>query len=241
MLAPSPLLAMRAALLILGCARGSALTDTTSARPALRLRGGAALIGPLSPGALFNSYSCLLAAAPLQTNTITAAGLAVLSDSIAQKLEPSSAGYDRERGAWMLVWGAGAYGALVHYWMIFLTWLWPHARTQWAHTIGKVATNQATLSPALNAIFFAFVIWTRTKPRLRIDLGKRQQLMFKYRADLLPTCLRSTGYWACMQTINFRVIPMRFSVLWVNCAFVFWTTFLSLIGNRVNCDDDGCK
>ena len=53
------------------------------------------------------------------------------------------------------------------------------------------------------------------------------------RADLLLTCLRSTAFWAIVQTANFRLVPTHFGVLFTSLGFVLWTTYLSLIGNRL--------
>ena len=35
-----------------------------------------------------------------------------------------------------------------------------------------------------------------------------------------------------MQGVNFKLLPEKFGVLFVNAAFVVWTTYLSLVGNR---------
>ena len=147
---------------------------------------------------------------------------------------------DRERSAWMVVWGAAIYGAVVYFWLQFLGRLYPLARTSLCQLVAKVATNQAVMSPLLNGGFFAFVIWTRTVPKLQMGAEKRSQLIAKYRTDLLETCKRSTLYWSFVQTMNFRFCPPRYGVLLVNLAFVFWTTYLSIVGNRTACDDDGC-
>ena len=92
--------------------------------------------------------------------------------------------------------------------------------------------NQFFMSPGLNGGFFAFVIWTRTAPKLLMTSDKRAQLMAKFKQDLLPTCARSCVYWTIVQGINFKLLPEKYGVLFVNAAFVVWTTYLSLIGNR---------
>ena len=216
---------------MLWCPLAAALSpDLDAALPLLRLRGGFGLVG----GAIA-SYNNALALAPLQTNMASAASLAVLSDSIAQGLAPRENGpavWDFERSAWMSVWGAIMSGAVIFYWLRFLTWLCPLARTSLSQLGLKVFVNQLVMSPGLNGGFFAFVVWTRTAPRLAFNVAKRQQLMAKYRADLLTTCLRSCYFWSVVQTVNFRVLPPQYGVLFTNAAFVLWTTYLSLVGNR---------
>ena len=198
----------------------------------LRLRGGLSLAGCASSA--LASYHAALAVAPLATNTASAAGLAVVSDSIAQTLTPSTptTSWDFERSAWMAVWGAVMSGALIFYWLRFLSLLFPHARTSAAQLVGKVFVNQLVMSPGLNGAFFAFVIWTRTAPKLAMDAAKRRLLRDKFRADLLSTIARSCVFWSVVQTTNFRFLPQQYAVVWTNGAFVIWTTFLSLIGNR---------
>ena len=195
-----------------------------------RLRGG---FHPALTAAL-HGYNSALAAAPLATNAASAASLAVVSDSIAQVSSSSSsaAAWDFERSAWMAVWGALASGVLIFYWLRFLAMLFPQARTSAAQLVGKVFVNQLVMSPGLNGGFFAFVIWTRTAPRLVMTAAKRRLLVDKYRADLVATCARSCAFWSIVQAINFRYLPLQYSVLFTNAAFVIWTTYLSLVGNR---------
>ena len=139
--------------------------------PVLRLRGGLSVAGCLA------SYNMALATQPLTTNAVSAAGLAVLSDSIAQSaVSPRAPSWDFERSAWMSVWGAVMSGAIIYYWLKLLGALFPSARTSLAHLVGKVFVNQLVMSPVLNGGFFAFVIWTRTAPRLRLTAVKRQRI-----------------------------------------------------------------
>ena len=202
----------------------------------LRLRGG------FLAGCAANTLSCYnlaLEAAPLATNVASAASLAVVSDGIAQSLTAppaATSSWDYERSAWMAVWGSFASGALIFYWLRFLSTLFPQARTSAAQLIGKVFVNQLIMSPGLNGGFFAFVIFTRTAPRLVMTAAKRRLLLEKYRADLLATCARSCAFWSVVQAVNFRVVPLRYGVLVTNFAFVVWTTYLSLVGNRASQD-----
>ena len=64
------------------------------------------------------------------------------------------------------------------------------------------------------------------------DAAKRRLLRDKYRADLLSTIARSCVFWSVVQATNFRFLPQQYGVVWTNGAFVIWTTFLCLIGNR---------
>ena len=220
---------MPAALLIFAIAR---LPSPSPQLSPLRLRGGYGLVG--SAGSALACYNSALAAAPLTVNVLSAAGLAVVSDGIAQSLSTSSSpsAWDMERSAWMSVWGAAISGALIFYWLQLLNLFFPLAKTSIAQLSGKVCVNQLIMSPGLNGGFFAFVIWTRTAPRLVMNAAKRRMLRDKYRSDLLATCARSCAFWSVVQTINFRCLPLQYGVVFTNMAFVIWTTYLSLIGNR---------
>ena len=78
----------------------------------LALRGG---FNPVT--ALPRAYGSALASSPMATNIVTAAGLAVAADAVAQKLTGDGADWDFARTFWMVPWGAlvsglGASGAL---------------------------------------------------------------------------------------------------------------------------------
>lgn len=204
----------------------------------------------------FESYTGLLATAPLATNCVSAACLGMLSDGIAQSLTPCVRTWDSERTAGMSVWGAAVSGGVIFFWLQLLSRLFPNARTSTAQLVSKVFVNQLVMSPGLNGGFFAFVILTRTAPRMRMNASKRSQLVEKYRRDLLPTITRSCLFWSVVQGepnltliltfthyspdpspnlegVNFKLIAPQFGVLWTNAAFVLWTTYLSLVANRV--------
>ena len=190
------------------------------------------------PVCFIDSFNRLLSFAPVSTNVVSAALLCALSDWIAQTLEPSSTKFDRERWLWMVAWGATVSGAFVYFWLQFLGRLYPLARTSLSQLVCMVATDMVLETTLLNSGFFAFVIWTRVEPKLRIGRSperrgwKRSQLMDKYRTDLFETIKRATFFWTCVQTLNFRFCPPRYGALLVNVAFVFWTTYLSIVGNR---------
>lgn len=133
---------------------------TSHMQQLLKLRGG------LNPVALVaTQYSAAMAAAPVATNVATAGVLSLCADGIAQKLTSSDGtDWDWARSAWIIVWGSIVNGYLMGKWFGFLGQRFPGARTSWKTFALKLATNQAVLSPSLNAGFFAFVVLTRTPP-----------------------------------------------------------------------------
>ena len=132
----------------------------------------------------------------------------------------------------MAVWGGVMSGAMIYYWLRFLGYLFPLASTSNHQLVSKVFVNQLIMSPGLNAAFFAFVIFTRTAPRCVMNAAKRQLWISKCKRDLLATMARSMCFWSVVQGINFKVLAPQYGVLFPNLAFVIWTTYLSLVGNR---------
>ena len=197
---------------------------------ATRVRGGFG-------GGLLESYTNLLAKAPLRTNMVTAAALAMTSDSVAQKLcaddgkAEACTPYDYPRTAWIALWGSVVSGAMLQQWFVLLRYLFPLYKTSNWQLAGKVFVNQLVMSPGLNAGFFAFVILTRDPPVLRFNAEKRREYGRKLRADLPATCLRSCVYWSIVQTFNFRLLPPKYTVIATSAAYLVWTVYLSLIAN----------
>ena len=188
-------------------------------------------------GALLESYTNLLAKAPLRTNMVTAACLAMTSDCVAQKLcaddgkAEACAPYDYPRTAWIALWGSVVSGAMLQQWFVLLRYLFPLYKTSNWQLAGKVFVNQLVMSPGLNAGFFAFVILTRDPPVLRFNADKRREYGRKIRADLPATCLRSCVYWSIVQTFNFRLLPPKYTVIATSAAYLVWTVYLSLVAN----------
>ena len=118
---------------------------------AQKLRGGFG-------GGLLESYTNLLAKAPLRTNMVTAACLAMTSDAVAQRLCVDTeakldecAVYDYPRTAWIALWGSVVSGAMLQQWFVLLRYLFPLYKTSNWQLAGKVFVNQLVMSPGLNA------------------------------------------------------------------------------------------
>ena len=212
-------------------ATGRLRDDSRQVIAAQKLRGGFG-------GGLLESYTNLLARAPLRTNMVTAACLAMTSDAVAQRLCVDTeakldecAVYDYPRTAWMALWGSVVSGAMLQQWFVLLRYLFPLYKTSNWQLAGKVFVNQLVMSPGLNAGFFAFVILTRDPPVLRFNAEKRREYGRKIRADLPATCLRSCVYWSIVQTFNFRLLPPKYTVIATSAAYLVWTVYLSLITN----------
>mmetsp|Transcript_24695 Transcript_24695/g.82102 ORF Transcript_24695/g.82102 Transcript_24695/m.82102 type:complete len:200 (-) Transcript_24695:682-1281(-) len=134
----------------------------------------------------------------ITTNVLSAAGLSVLADGMAQAVERRGS-WDVSRAAWISAWGASVSGLMLFFWFRLLARLFPLAASSTAQLVGKVALNQAVMSPGLNAGFFTFVVLTRDKPYLRLDGEKRRRLGRKLKSDLPATVRRSCYFWGVAQ------------------------------------------
>ena len=132
-------------------ATGRLRDDSRQVIAAQKLRGGFG-------GGLLESYTNLLARAPLRTNMVTAACLAMTSDAVAQRLCVDTeakldecAVYDYPRTAWIALWGSVVSGAMLQQWFVLLRYLFPLYKTSNWQLAGKVFVNQLVMSPGLNA------------------------------------------------------------------------------------------
>jgi hypothetical protein len=130
----------------------------------------------------------------------------------------------------MFIYGGSVLGWLFSLWLSFLNNLIPREEITLPKVLLKVFINQLIMSPFLNSLFFGYVILTRdfknTIPQ-KIELYKR-----KLSKDLLPTIKRSCVYWSLVHIYNFLILPDKYQLLHTNAAFVFWTTYISIIGFR---------
>ena len=146
----------RASALIWAVGVEARLQPRVAARTRRRIDAATTLRGGFG-GALLESYTNLLAKAPLRTNMVTAACLAMTSDCVAQKLcaddgkAEACTPYDYPRTAWIALWGSVVSGAMLQQWFVLLRYLFPLYKTSNWQLAGKVFVNQLVMSPGLNA------------------------------------------------------------------------------------------
>jgi len=193
------------------------------------------------------AYISLLATHPLKTNMATASALTMTSDAIAQSIErrnrqrslaltPKTQAlavprHDFHRTLSMGFYGATVLGAFVSQWFKVLSRICPVTPGDWASIVRKVGVNQVVISPFLNALFFAWVTFTRNP--LSTTLGtKLSMLQQKLNQDLLPTYIRSCAFWVIFNLMNFGLVDAKWQVVVANVGFLAWTVYLSLVGYR---------
>lgn len=208
--------------------------------PRLAMVPGPLLLSPL------HYYNGLLSTQPLLTNCLTAATLAVVSDSVAQSVarQPARAAaaltapaaqlaptHDFSRSAWMALWGFMVSGLVCSAWFAWLNSVFPVQGLTFGGALRKVCVNQAVMSPALNILFFTFTTFTRPD-RTQVGVSRRALLHAKLAKDLVPTMKKSTVYWGSIQLVNFLCVPTMYTMLYTNVGFLIWTFYISLVGFR---------
>ena len=139
----------RASALIWAVGVEARLQPPVAARSKRRIDAATTLRGGFG-GGLLESYTNLLAKAPLRTNMVTAACLAMTSDAVAQRLCVDTeaqldecAVYDYPRTAWIALWGSVVSGAMLQQWFVLLRYLFPLYKTSNWQLAG--VTRQACL------------------------------------------------------------------------------------------------
>jgi len=207
------------------------------------------LFVPLIRGVdVVEAYISLLATHPLKTNIATASALTMTSDAIAQSIELRKARqrslaltpktqalavprHDFHRTLSMGFYGATVFGAFLSQWFKVLSRICPVTPGDWASIVRKVGVNQVVISPFLNALFFAWVTFTRNP--LNTTLGtKLSMLQQKLHQDLLSTYIRSCAFWVIFNLMNFGLVDAKWQVVVANVGFLAWTVYLSLVGYR---------
>lgn len=188
------------------------------------------------------TYVNLLAIHPLKINMATASALTMTSDAIAQSIERRKARrsqglafveprHDFHRSLSMGVYGATVLGAFVSEWFKVLSRFCPVTPGDWVSIVRKVGVNQVVISPFLNALFFAWVTFTRNPLSTTLST-KLSMLSQKLQKDLLPTYIRSCAFWVIFNLMNFGLVEAKWQVVVANVGFLAWTVYLSHVGYR---------
>ena len=182
-------------------------------------------------------YATLLERRPILTKSLTAGGIFIISDYLAQRL-PQRGGDNKNNKnnnrnqEVVLDWGrmgaAGLVGLLyfgpaAHYWYEAIFRLLPG--TTLASTLQKAVLGQLIFGPSFTCIFFASGLMQSKKFTIR-------NWWVKIRQDLPGAWLAGVGYWPLVDFVSYSVIPIIWIPLFVNMCSLVWTVYLSLVSNR---------
>lgn len=168
-------------------------------------------------GLAWSRYLKSLERKPLQTKAITAGFLSGASDVVAQTLTSNGPLHWRRTlaiAAFGFLWS----GPSNHYWQNFLEKFFK-GRRDGATVVQKVVTDQVVYGPICNVLLISYlslVVEGRsaraTKQRLRQDYPRIQ--------------LNGWKVWPLAALINYRYVPLKLRVLFVNMVAFCWSTFL---------------
>lgn len=154
---------------------------------------------------------------PLKTKAVTAGALAAASDVLAQRLTfkgPLNWRRTLAIALFGLVWS----GPSNHYWQRFLEQLFP-GRRDGAAVLQKVAVDQLVYGPLCNVLFMSYI-------SMFVEGRSLSFTQSKLRQDWLATQLHGWKVWPLAALLNYRYVPLKLRVLFVNLVAFAWSTFL---------------
>ncbi|CAK0760882.1 hypothetical protein CVIRNUC_002809 [Coccomyxa viridis] len=155
---------------------------------------------------------------PLETKALTSAGLAGLSDIVAQRIV-SRGVLNWRRTAAMALFGLVWSGPSMHFWQQLQERIFK-GRRDTATLIKRVLLDQLTFGPLSNAVFMSYIAlvvegrsFDFTKAKLYTDFSGVQKNGWRL--------------WPLASWVTYQYIPLRLRVLFVNVVAFFWSTFLN--------------
>lgn len=106
-----------------------------------------------------------------------------------------------------------------HVWYTTLDkYVFPDAPTSTRAVVTKTALDQLLWAPAFSCVFFAFI---------NILDGRPDAVLPAIQAKLLPMLLANYALWPAAHLINFKFVPSRQRILYINCVQILWSAYLS--------------
>ncbi|KAK9909772.1 hypothetical protein WJX75_007242 [Coccomyxa subellipsoidea] len=180
-----------------------------------RDRGG----GPSVLALAWDRYLRQLEKNPLRTKAITSSVIAGFSDVVAQRMIWKGP-LNWRRTAALAVFGLVWSGPANHYWQAFLERLFRGKRDA-ATLCKKVLLDQLSYGPLNNVLLMSYITlivegrsWDFTRTKLFNDFAGVQKNGWRL--------------WPLASFINYRFVPLRLRVLFVNVVAFFWSTFMIL-------------
>ncbi|GBG79746.1 hypothetical protein CBR_g30010 [Chara braunii] len=167
---------------------------------------------------------------------ITAGGLALAGDSIAQFVEKRRKRaamrpccrkkvnmweYDLSRMARMTSYGFLLYGPGSYWWYRFLDRVLPEQTVR--NVAAKVVLNQVVLGPCVLLVVFAWnYAW----------MGRAKEIPKKYKDDFGHALVAGWKFWIPASVVNFKAVPLNGRVAFMSACAVFWNFYLSLVVSK---------
>jgi len=96
--------------------------------------------------------------------------------------------------------------------------VFPKDPTSTKAVVAKTALDQLLWAPAFSCVFFAFVNLFEGRPDL---------IAPAIAAKLLPMLAANYALWPLAHLINFKFVPSKQRILYINCVQILWSAYLS--------------
>ncbi|KAG5559334.1 hypothetical protein RHGRI_009020 [Rhododendron griersonianum] len=185
---------------------------------------------------LWNWYQNCLSAHPVKTQVISSGFLWGLGDTVAQSIthslsqkklplsvENEELKVDWKRVAITSMFGVGFVGPIGHFWYEgldrFMT-LRLQLQPKSLRFVGtKVAMDTLIFGPVHLLVFLSYMGFSSGKSASQVkEIVKR---------DFFPALIVEGGVWPLAQAVNFRFVPVRYQLLYVNLFCLLDSAFLS--------------
>jgi hypothetical protein len=186
-------------------------------------------------GRLYRGYVALLHKHPLRTKATAAGVIFSSSDVVTQWLEARFSGadepsasswYDPNRTFRMTAFGVVS-TSYIHFWYGILDGNVERIMSAYGkgvRTFVKVTVDQSTNSVLFNALFF----WMTS----RLEGNSSEDSVERVKQRLWPQMLMHWPFWWPYHFTNFYFVPLHQRILVQNFGMVFWSGFMSNVGNR---------
>jgi protein Mpv17 len=170
----------------------------------------------------WNSYSDILAQAPLQTKAVTSATVYTIGDFIAQRTEGRDIGQlDRPRLIRSLLAGLIGHGPLSHIWYDVSEDLFEnvlHLKDWWG-TVVKVVIDQTTWGPFWNNTYILLL------GLMKMD--KLENIFGEMKRTTIPLIVSGLKLWPLAHCVTYGLVPVENRLLWVDLVEIIWVTILA--------------
>ncbi len=170
-------------------------------------------------------YSSKLETSPLRTRIATFVGLSAMSDTLCQWMErhflkiPRKP-YDLKRTLRFATFSPFLFIPPLHYYYsYFLPRFFPISGT---FTLLKRVLFDQLVIPTIILPVFLFGMPLYSGHSIK-------QAQFNLRTKFPLIYVRNWQFWPFVQLVNYRFIPIKFQILFGNCASIIWASYLSYI------------
>ncbi|MCK5219639.1 Mpv17/PMP22 family protein, partial [bacterium] len=195
---------------------------------------------------LWQSYCERLSSHPLGTKAITAFGLGLTGDFMAQKIEKRRFSGDKKKINKRRLLSVSFLqmvlnGILLHFFFNILEWIVPGS--DFSEVMLKTLIGSPTWAPLFHFLNFSgMIFFSKTGLREAFSGETFRECLGKFKAVFWSTYKKDFVLWTLIVSpLNFAFVPLDLRVLVVNLVAIPWIAYLSITGHRSNNEDESAK